>query len=189
MQNLALPLVLAIPFGAFYSLNSGVERPHLIFGHEPLSKYAVFCLCEFGLFVLAIVNLYWRNGLFWVCVATLVSIPLIVMGSSNDFCMRVSIPALLVLFLFVCRTLLNRQVHKAQRLALLALLIVGMATPFQEIYRSAAHRGQVSDNIRTFDQKPPPGLVGQKFVNFVSKDPAGTPYMTYLSPVKPLPKQ
>ena len=68
----------------------------------------------------------------WLCIC-----PLIRIGYSTDFCMRASIPALVILYLMVIDTLEDALCNKKRVLAsvLVVVLLIGSVTPTHEILR------------------------------------------------------
>lgn len=68
----------------------------------------------------------------WLCIC-----PLIRIGYSTDFCMRASIPALVILYLMVIDTLEDALCNKKRVLAsaLVVVLLIGSVTPAHEILR------------------------------------------------------
>ena len=93
--------------------------------------------------VLEILVYFWlvyqkeKKMLFFVTLGTLLVCPLIRVGYSADFCMRASIPALVVLFLFVEETLQRYKCQgKRQKYTLLLIIwILGSTSSIQELGR------------------------------------------------------
>lgn len=77
-----------------------------------------------------------RNNLWWYAVGgLLITIPLIRMGTSTDFGMRASIPALFLLMIWSGEALFRRPRFR-YRSALIILLLIGALSPLYEINRS-----------------------------------------------------
>lgn len=106
-----------------------------------LTLYLVFILCE-ALPLLALLYRKQRHKkLYTIAAISLLVIPLFKVGGNVDFCMRVSIPALVVLYLLVVDTFLRTGFGKRQRLrsvALAAVLVIGSVTPIKEITRTTS---------------------------------------------------
>lgn len=104
-----------------------------------LINFILFLTLEAALLFLINYKRY-KSGLFWVCAVSLTLIPLFTMGIGYDFCMRVSIPALVVLFLMTAQTIADAV--KKERWVFLYLvflcLFIGAQTPLHEIYRSVS---------------------------------------------------
>lgn len=76
-----------------------------------------------------------RKNLYWYLAGLLlVTIPLFKIGSSQDFCMRASIPTLFLLFVWSAQMLAGKK--SRYRTILIVLLCIGALNPFYEISRS-----------------------------------------------------
>lgn len=100
-----------------------------------------------------------------VCVGLLLLIPFYQIGAWNDFCMRASIPALFVLWVFVMRELMRKRWSVETRI-LATLVLMGSFTGMHEV----AHQ------LGTFPQ-PGPQL---QYVNHVFTPLPGLPIEQYL---------
>lgn len=118
-------------------------------------RYIIFILSEILVLFVLIYRAQRHRPVYWISLAVLLVVPFIRMGYNPDFCMRVSIPALLIVYLMVTDTLLKyTRVHRerapgsilcAQRkrrkiwvAALVAVLAVGAVTPLREILRTTS---------------------------------------------------
>jgi hypothetical protein len=116
-----------------------------------------FCLLEFGLYVIiiyasrAIDNSHWRL-LFHTTVLVLCLLPWLKIGVYNDLVMRASIPALFVLTVTVAQALYAKHVARGAKFALIALLVVGCATPaieaIRHLYRVALYPPPLFDETQ-----------------------------------------
>jgi hypothetical protein len=102
--------------------------------------YSLFILFEAGVYFIATAKNSARDKYFYTSLISLLLIPLFKIGSGGDFCMRTSIPALVVLYLIVVKSLMDykNKGDKIRFYALLALLLIGAATPFHEINRTVS---------------------------------------------------
>lgn len=137
--------------------NSSAQKMNLsapIQSRAELYLYIVFILFDVGFYLFAIVGESYKKPLFWIMTAVLVLTPMVRVGYGKDFCMRASIPALLMLYLFVIRSLESyKNKKKWNRYAFLVLLLsIGAATPVREFVRTGvntntlAWQGDVSMN-------------------------------------------
>ncbi len=114
----------------------------------------LFILIEVGVYLLLIATDHYKNPLYYVCWATFILFPCVHIGTSIDFCMRATIPALFVLMVYVCKYLMEHLkkpkkgmqsdtiiflLRKHCARFLLVCYIFGMATPLVELYRGAYH--------------------------------------------------
>ena len=99
-----------------------------------------FVLLEAGVYHLAVCRYQWKNPLFWITLGTLLACPFVRIGGGIDFCMRASIPALLVLCVLVIDSLQKAREKKCRwNIALIcAVLVVGCVTPAHEFIRTIA---------------------------------------------------
>ena len=95
----------------------------------------VFFFLEAGIYLLILHGFVRDHILFWITAGTLYLCPMIVVGTRNDFCMRVSIPALFLVLLW-CIQKIDEQARRLSTYILLGVLIIGAITPFHEIRRT-----------------------------------------------------
>ena len=147
------------------------------------ASLSLFLLLEAGLFLLLNLWEQRKNPLFWLTGTLLILIPLFKLGSYGDFAMRVSIPALLVLFLLTQDTLGKAWKKKDKKVlvGLFLLLAVGIPTPLAEISRSLAGtwkawRGHEAQALEPVDLMNTPGdnfwgdLEGNLFFTWLARD-------------------
>lgn len=101
-------------------------------------QYIVTMFFEVVLFYVVVYRANKNNMLYYLVVAWLLICPFIKVGTAEDFCMRASIPALVILSIFVIQSLEKYYVQKDYVLFLgvIALVILGAATPSKEINRT-----------------------------------------------------
>lgn len=145
--------------------SDGGRGLHLVFSEYDsalsfLASYLLFVIFEFLLYFILIWPYRHREPMFYLTLAVLLLTPLPAIGLGYDFCMRVSIPGLLVLFLMVADTLPQmwrdcRSSEKETRVSariltgLLCLcLLIGARTPFNEFARSVDQTIRVGNTKR-----------------------------------------
>ncbi len=105
-----------------------------------LGMYVLFILLEIGVYYIYLHRHYKRNWLFYISLVSLLVCPLIKVGSGGDFCMRASIPSLLVLYYMVAESLQKDLEQRNIRcLILILILAVGSITAVHEMGRSAGN--------------------------------------------------
>ena len=95
-----------------------------------LLKLAIFLLFEIGAYVVILYKLEKKNPLFWITLISLVVIPIFSIPDNyaNDFCMRVSVPAL-----FVLMTLLLKNVDSYKnKIVFWGIFCIGAVTAVHE---------------------------------------------------------
>ncbi len=180
------------------STGKGKSILHGLFSGDYLNaKLIVFLLLETGCYMLLIWYEHRKNYLFYVIGACFLFMPNFHIGSSNDFCMRATIPGLFILLVWVGQFLLkhfptkeNRQKHSGkirsiqQLFAILLTICImfGAVTPLVELYRgfyNVAKNGTISledRRIMTFKDEVPD--------NFACSNPEDHFFFRYLAPPK-----
>lgn len=103
-----------------------------------LLRYLLFYFMEFGIYLYFICRYRKRDSLVYLLTVILVICPLIKVGYDYDFCMRASIPALIILMLMCIETLeeIRLDGKRCLLIAYCIVLLLGAITPFNEIHRS-----------------------------------------------------
>ncbi len=131
------------------SLGAENSQPFFFLNYKPGSIIA-FIVLEVGLYMLCIWTDHRKDPIYYCIGVTFVIAPFIHVGSSHDFCMRASIPGILILSLYVIRFLMEHfsanskkenggtnRVARVLSTALIICFLIGSATPFVELYRGA----------------------------------------------------
>ena len=155
--------------------------------------YLSFLLLECGIYLGLLYVDRQRDPLFYLTLTVLLVCPLIKIGTSADFSMRASIPAVTVLCLMCVRFLLDRGGDLARGgkrrvlpILMIAALAIGAVTPIFEIVRgvvSIARAGDltlVNDTVGTLAKIFPRG-VGTTDKNFIAVDYGERFFFRYLA--------
>jgi hypothetical protein len=196
LSNWLIAPIIIVTFLLFYSNTSGhfvgefVWPYHWGPGTDTLPflySYLLFCLIEFGVYALLIAGKFKKEPVFLIAVTALLLIPSYQMGINNDFVMRVSIPGLIFLMVFVAKFLIEpirgNIKNGVFKFLLVGFLLIGAITPFNEIYRSVTQtwsnpQGIINDHMRTLSTLDESKA---KIVNvFVANDPQDTFFFKYL---------
>lgn len=100
--------------------------------------YLIFILLEAGIYYFYAWQYYQHNPLFYISLISLLLCPFIKVGHAEDFCMRASIPSLMILYFMIVQSLRNGY-HAKRRLYCLSLFIIlsiGSITVIHELGRS-----------------------------------------------------
>ncbi|MCL2151928.1 MAG: hypothetical protein FWH57_03045 [Oscillospiraceae bacterium] len=139
--GVVIALVFALYFAGNLMNRSGTPRTWSSFGGVFVSV-VVFFSVEAGVYLAAIAPFHKRNYLFYYVVVMLLFIcPWYIFGVYNDFCMRASIPAVVILMCLVIEALSKAKELKMRRLlaVIICLLIIGGVCPLHEITRSISY--------------------------------------------------
>lgn len=103
-----------------------------------LAKLIIFLILEIGIYGVLIYKYNKNNALYYFLILCLCIIPPIKVGYSTDFCMRVSIPLLMILIILVINTVSASWKKKDYYTftGLILALIIGSATPVCEFKRT-----------------------------------------------------
>ena len=117
--------------------SNGVGMYFYLVSPKDVVLWIVAILCEFAIFVLLCLKRQWRNPLFhltWVC---LLFFPVFFVGLNQDFCMKATVPYLMLLCLFLSESVqaYAKAKKKVLLVASLAMLAIGAVTPLFEILR------------------------------------------------------
>lgn len=103
-----------------------------------LFMYVIFMILEVGIYYIAVYDFKKKDPLYYVTLVWLGICPLLRVGFGGDFCMRASIPALLILCLLVMQSLQEslRSKKYGAFCGMIVLLLIGSVTPIYEINRT-----------------------------------------------------
>ena len=106
---------------------------------------ATFFFFEAGIYLASIWLKHKRNVLYYLCFACFLIYPFITIGATWDFCMRATIPVLVILCLMVIKVFQSdkfRKTYKVLYVILTLAFIIGAMTPVHEIARSVIFTSQ-----------------------------------------------
>lgn len=103
-----------------------------------LAKYLMFILLEVGFYFMILYRYQQRSGLYYCILLTLCVVPWITVGTGGDFCMRASIPALLILMVMVIEAWRKARRDKciSMLIPLAVMLLIGSVNPIHELTRT-----------------------------------------------------
>lgn len=103
-----------------------------------LVRYALFLLLEVGVFLILLYKRNKKNALYYIILIEFLLCPILHVGYGHDFCMRASIPALFLLYLFVVDALeaYAQEKNLKMLIPLVVALLFGAITPYNEIHRT-----------------------------------------------------
>ena len=143
----------------FITNSEGIDRLWYIFDQTSPWRLLIFLLLEFLLYALIIAPAYRKHLFFVTSVILLCLIPFLRLDQQNNFCMRASLPPLIILSIYVFRFIFEKEHKRWAKGLLVLLLILGAATPgfefFRGIYFVQKHHqlDLVADGIYTLNQK------------------------------------
>ena len=182
VQNVIAAVVLLPIFYLYFKTNQTVDGNTFQFNIYADSfgwgiaifRYVSFCLLEFGFLSIILYRENRNNILYWISIVSLCCVGAFSLGSTTDFAMRASIPALFILMILTIHTL-NSSIRvkgfdgkhsvcmRKVGLEIAIILIIGSATPIVECYRAVTavsinHQlNLVADDLKTLSDKPVEG--------------------------------
>ena len=189
-----LSLIAVVPALTYLISNNSVSNEALHIDLYP-NKYSrfeffltilVFELIEWGMYALMILPRYWKQPAYVISCISLMFIPLFKAGGYyNDFPMRASIPALLILMMYCAHSFINWESDRPKSLILLlaAFLAIGTFTPLTEFkrgideYAENEYRPVIRDDYKTVVSE----LASTN--NFVCNDLEGSLFFKYFADV------
>lgn len=139
-----------------------------------LIKLLIFWFIEVGIYGIFLIKKHRKNPLFYVIMIALLIIPLFKLGYEYDFSMRVSIPLLLVINVWIVQKYLEEKNKKNITISFILLTImlsIGFVTPMCEYARAFYYINKtkkinlVCDITKTFSELDEIGT------NFVTQNP------------------
>ena len=141
-QNIILILIPGIILTFYFLGNVLGEKPDgMKFAFDFSLRHSIywvlFCMFMFGFYIIFIAKAFYKDPIFWSMVIVLTLIPL---ASHSDFIMCTSIPALLLLLVYVVRFLLHTKKVSVLKVLLVLCLIIGARNPVILIRKAAIHK-------------------------------------------------
>ncbi len=198
-------LVLILVFGLFYASKfypspvpfSPVEQGTIfsspafpgLFWYETLALLVLFCVLEYGVFALLIrqsrlpLNPIERR-IFWVSVGVLSLLPFFRYGFWNDLVMRVSLPSLFFIAVFLARALYAVTTSARMRGLIVAALVIGALNVVVEVKRHVVETYRTGTlytlpSLEVLYDIPDTKMIPSFFTQYIGS--AESPFFTYLA--------
>ena len=145
----------------FTTNTQGINRWEFFMSFIVLQRLLLFMLLEFLLYAFVLCVRYRKDVFFITAIVSLIFIPFLRLDTQNNFCMRASQPAIILLAVFAIRFLFENykeKKHQFLSLILVIFLVIGSATPLMEFYRGFHYVNEakkialVQDDIRTLNK-------------------------------------
>lgn len=148
IQNILAFFTILPLYGCFYFGNSsatgnseggGFSLMTELLTLPELFKLSIFWFLEVGIYGIFLIKKHKRNPLFYTIMIALFIIPLFQLGYEYDFSMRVSIPLLLIIDVWIVQKYIeekNKNGITVTRILLTLVLCVGFVTPMCEYFRA-----------------------------------------------------
>ena len=169
---------------SFYTINTIYDQIPLQWKPFLMVDYINFCLIEFLCYIFLIFKFYKKDILFHVTILSLFLLCLLSIGATKDFQMRTTIPAILLLMLYILKYINTIKVIGYRELILFIFRIIGSVTPFHEVRRGftnfidTGNIFHIDDQYKTFKDK---NIKEFPFFNYLVKDPQPNIFYKYFS--------
>ena len=160
LSNL-IGILALLPLVALYFItnSNGIDRIWFFSDFISFPQLVLFWVLEFLLYSLILIKFYHKDVFFIGTIVFLVLISLFRFDQQNNFCTRASIPAIIILAIFILDFLLNHLRENKFLVCFLCLfLFLGAFTPAMEFYRGihytleAKHLNLVKDDLKTLNK-------------------------------------
>jgi hypothetical protein len=120
------------------NIYSRISFPYYLSARGIVLLWFLFYIVEAGIYAIAVWKYHKRNYLLYYSAFWLAVCPWVMVGFSADFCMRASIPALVILLLLVIDTINKSYSVRDFRIliTIIVILAIGSYTPISEITRT-----------------------------------------------------
>lgn len=142
----------------YYITNSeGIYGFIFILDYIKIKQLIIFMVLEFLIYALIIGKMFYKDVFFVTAIFSLLIIPFLRLDMQNNFCMRASIPAIVLLTVYVIRFMFENK-NRVLSIVLCIVYMIGAVTPVTEFYRSfyyvsnAKKINLVTDDIYTLNQ-------------------------------------
>ena len=193
-QNVSI-LLFVFPLIALYLLGNNAATAGMKTGEVERSSFgaiAAFLLLDAGIYLMLLWKEQKRNPLYYAVIATILVCPFIRFGGGDDFCMRSSVPAVLMMALW-CAGAVSRMARDGlprslkQRIVSICLLIAltfGAVTPGIEIFRGFYYVAKSRTIFLEFILEDSIEDFSTISLNFEASAPTERPFFRYFA--KPL---
>ncbi|MBR1937385.1 MAG: hypothetical protein IJ836_00310 [Spirochaetales bacterium] len=114
-----------------------------------LNDYLLFIALEVLAFIIILFFFHKKNYMYYLTCMLLLLFPFGRIGNGGDFCMRASIPALIMLYL-LCLEALDNPKPKLLKFALIFILCIGAITPINEFARTIINTAAIKKGSSDF---------------------------------------
>ncbi len=180
----------AVPIVLYLASNRSAsgEYPHFEMMGDFFSSYLPFILIEWGIYALLMARYYRKDPMFYLMAFSLFIIPMITMGGyTNDFPMRVSIPALVMLMVycghFIQKAGTEQGPGKTAVLLLVACLTIGALTPLTEFKRGIEQTRYMTNHQMSYFRDDYGTVLGKgsHVRNFICEDTEKSFFYKYMA--------
>lgn len=172
-ENLIIGIPLFIILATFITSNS--TSSNIKFGiQKGILAYMFSVVLEFVIYYIFVFKYHKNKKLIIISLISLLICPLVEVNGTGDFCMRASIPGLIVLFILLLESLPKIKQDKTDLILYIIIISIGMITPLNEIKRTIYnHNNKKVEYINLITSKHQKNFYGYKdeslFVKYFAK--------------------
>jgi hypothetical protein len=149
-----LPLIILY----FITNSEGIYGYYYIFSFTTPFRLILFYILEFLLYILVMYSRFKKDLFFNLSIVLLFLIPFLRVDQQNNFCMRASIPVMIIITVYALKTLIDEK-QDIYKFILIGFMVIGSFTPLTEFYRGIFYTTQakkinlVTDDIYTLNKR------------------------------------
>lgn len=141
----------------------------------------LFYVLEFGVYAIIVFKTNKKNPVFYCILLILLICPFIKVGGAMDFCMRASIPSLIILMTFVNKEFQTLEIKRNNTFIFLCVVLaISALTPIKEFYRGAYAVAKKHTIFLEYNTLNSIGDGTKEITNFISSDYKDTSFYKYL---------
>lgn len=125
-QNVAGSVVVLI-VSYFYLKTNPSGQSFRYYPFESFKIFVAFMLLSWGVIAALLFPKFYKEPLYWICIAILIPLPFFQQGPGVDFPARISMPAYFVLMLLTMKLVLHEKNSISRRLMIVYLIFTGIA--------------------------------------------------------------
>lgn len=131
-----------------YGANHGLPANNRFTQENNIYKYILFLGLEVGIYILLTYRKGKHDNIYIASIVMFLLCPIFILGSSIDFCMRACIPAQIVLFVYVVKTIddIVIQKKKLATVIMILTLLIGSVTTISEFARTISSYPEYEKN-------------------------------------------
>lgn len=191
-QNIAGALVVLM-VSYLYLSNNTSGRTFQYYPFENLKIFVAFMVLSWGILAIILFPKFYREPLYWLCIAILIPLPFFQQGPGLDFPARISMPAYFVLMLFAMKLVLFHKKSISRLLMIGYLVISGVAhftfevgkSVYETTYANLSYRTNLDEVLMNSENENLQNI-GKDLKSIKNKDVLTQDYGTLSNPENPI---
>lgn len=191
-QNIVGALIVLL-VSYLYLSNNASGRSFRFYPFEGLKVFVAFMTLSWGVIAVILFPKFYKEPLYWVCIAVLIPLPFFQQGPGVDFPARISMPAYFVLMLLAMRLVLFEKKSISRWLMIIYLVISGVVhfstevgkSVYETTYANLSYRTNL-DQVLMESENEDLQKIGKNLKSIKNKDVLTKDYGTLSNPENPI---